>query len=113
MESFETRISRLEYYQRLLFQLLDEDKIRFYKLIVESNLQEWEVDDLFKTCELLSKEYKKQKAEGLVIFTPLLTQFINLLHPNLKVEKTVEALLKQGLYIPLMTEFDSLLKKSK
>ncbi|MFC4322156.1 DUF1878 family protein [Litchfieldia salsa] len=112
MESLEARVNRLEYYQKLLLQLLDKEKVNFYKLIVESNLQENEVNDLLNLCELMSIEYKKQKAEGLVIFSPLLTQFAGLLNPKLNIKNTIEALLKQGLFVPVMTEFYDLLKEN-
>jgi len=111
MESLERRIERLEYYQRLMFNLLDNEKASFYRLIVEANLTKEDVDELFKLCENLSNEYQKQKAEGLVFFTPLLTQFVGLLHPNLDVGKTVEVLLSQRKYVPLMNEFRKLIEE--
>ncbi|WP_078548950.1 DUF1878 family protein [Litchfieldia alkalitelluris] len=113
MESLETRISRLEYYQRLLIQLLDEERYRFYRLITTANLTEGEVEELLRLCESLSKELKKQKAEGLVIFSPLLTQFAGSLHPKLEVSETIDVLLNQGLFVPLLTVFKELLKKGE
>ncbi len=105
MESLEARIERLEYYQKLLLKMLNQQNGHFYKMIIEESLSEKEVEELINLCELMSKEYKKQKAEGYVIFIPLLTQFAGLLHPKLEVEKIVEVFLKQGWYVDLMTEF--------
>jgi hypothetical protein len=111
MSTLEQRIAKLEYYHSLLLQMVDIEKKPFYYLIMQAGLTKEEVDETLKLCETLSEEYAKQKAEGFVVFTPLLTQFAGMLHPNLPLEQTIEALLKQQMFVPLMSEFQQLLKK--
>jgi hypothetical protein len=110
LESLESRVERLEYYQKILFELIDNEKVHLYKLIVEANLTKADVEDLFTLCEAMNSEYETQKAEGLVVFTPLLTQFVGSLHPNLDVEKTIEVFLKQGSFVAMMKEFKDTIK---
>jgi hypothetical protein len=113
MDTMEERLRRLEFYQSLLIEMIDGDKYPFYKLVMQLNLSEEEVHQLFLLCEELSIEYEKQKAEGFVIFNPLLTQFAGMLPPKLDVEETIYALYKQGLFTPLMEEFQHILKEMK
>ncbi|WP_010283529.1 DUF1878 family protein [Bacillus timonensis] len=109
METIEERLERLEYYQTLILKLLDDKLSPFYKLIMEAKLTKREVEQLFNTCEELSKEYKIQKAEGLISFTPLLTQFVGMLHPSLDPRTTINALAKERKYTPLMNEFKGII----
>ncbi|MBA2874801.1 YhaI family protein [Thermaerobacillus caldiproteolyticus] len=113
MGALEERIAKLEYYQSLLMEMIDETKKPFYHLVIQANLTKEEVDEVIELCEHLSKEYEKQKEEGLTIFTPLLLHFAGMLNPNLPLEKTVDALLKQQMFVPLMTEFQKLIKEIK
>lgn len=104
MASIEERLEKLEYYQSLLMEMVDYDKKPFYALVIKANLTKAEVEEIFRLCELLSKKYKKQKAEGLVVFTPLLTEFAGMLTPKLDVEQTIEMMIKQNMFIPLMNQ---------
>jgi len=113
VESLESRIERLEFYQQLLLETLDRENADFYKLIVGANLTKEEVNALYKLCEDLNVELQMQKAEGLVVFSPLLTQFAGLLHPNLNVERTIEVFLNKGMFIALMQEFKKVLNKNE
>jgi Protein of unknown function (DUF1878) len=109
MDTLEERIAKLEYYQSLLLEMIDETKKPFYQLIIKANLTKEEVDEVIQLCQHLSEEYKKQKAEGLIVFTPLLTQFAGMLHPNLPLEQTIDALLRQNMFVPLMQEFKKMI----
>ncbi|MDF0726908.1 DUF1878 family protein [Cytobacillus sp. S13-E01] len=113
MESLEARIERLEYYQALLFELLDVEKIALYKLIVKAQMTKNEVEEFLSLCDKMNEQYKKQKAEGLIVFTPLLTEFVGMLHPNLDAEETVKSLLTHGIYVPLMNEFKKIMNTIK
>ena len=113
VESLESRVERLEFYQQLLLETLEKENAEFYKLIVGAKLTKEDVNELYMLCERMNVEFQKQKAEGLVIFTPLLTQFAGLLHPKLNVEKTIEVLLNKGIYVALMKEFKKLLYKKE
>lgn len=111
MDTIENRIAKLEYYQSLLLEMIDETKKPFYHLIIKANLAKHEVDDVLKLCETLSEEYEKQKAEGFVMFTPLLTHFAGMLHPKLPLDQTIDALLQQNMFVPLMKEFKKLISE--
>ncbi|MBS2771733.1 YhaI family protein [Anoxybacillus rupiensis] len=106
----EKRMAKLEYHRSLLLQMVDESKNPFYSLVITADLAKEEVEEVLSLCEELNKEYEKQKAEGLTIFTPLLLHFAGMLHPRLPLEKTIDALLKQRLFVPLMQEFKKLIE---
>src|SRR5690606_17991457 len=109
MESIEERLERLEYYQSLIIPLIEDKLSPFHKIIIEANLSKRDVEDLLDICEELSTEYKKQKAEGFIDFTPLLTQFVGMLHHNLDPETTINVLAQERRYTPLMHEFKGII----
>jgi Protein of unknown function (DUF1878) len=104
MNSFEKRLETLEYYQTLLLQMIDSNRFPFYRLVMEKGLSKEEIEDIYRLCNELSFLHEEQKAQGLVIFTDLLTQFVGQLNAKLDIVETVQALLKQGLYSSLMKE---------
>ncbi len=99
------KLNKLEYHQSLLLKMTQSSKEALYKLIIEKSLSEDEVERFYNSCEKMSKVFEEQKAEGFVYFHPLYEKFIADLHPKLSVEEVILACLKQGLYVPLMTEF--------
>jgi len=105
------KLKMLEYHQSLLLKMNISTSEAFYKLIIEKSLSEEEVNQLYRKCEQLSIDYEEQKAEGFVYFHPLFQKFIQVLPPKLTVEEVIFACLKQGLYVPLMTEFKKYLNK--
>lgn len=111
MSRIEERISKLEYHIELLLKQAKVDQFPFDLLVIRAQLDREDVTDIMNLCEKLSMELKKQKAEGFVTFTPLLTKFKQGLHPNLPLEQTIHALLAEGKYELLMTEFLQLMKK--
>jgi len=111
MESIEERLERLEYYQSLILPLLRDKLSPLHQLIMEAKLTKKDVEDLLDLCEEMSIEYKKQKAEGLICFTPLLTQFVGMLHPHLDPKTTIDVLAKVRKYTPLMYEFKGIINK--
>jgi Protein of unknown function (DUF1878) len=111
MESIEERLERLEYYQSLILPLLGDKLSPFHQLIMEAKLTKKDVEDLLDLCEEMSIKYKKQKAEGLICFTPLLTQFVGMLHPHLDPKTTIDVLAKEREYTPLMYEFKGIINK--
>ncbi|ADI27848.1 MULTISPECIES: YhaI family protein [Geobacillus] len=110
MESLEKRVAKLEFHQSLLMEMIDETKKPFYSLIIRADLTKEEVDAFLAFCQELADQYEQQKAEGLTMFTPLLVQFAGMLHPNLPLEQTVDALLAQQMFVPLMTELKTLIR---
>ncbi|MEH7381570.1 DUF1878 family protein [Bacillus sp. JJ1533] len=113
MESIEERIARLEYYQSLILPLLDDKLPPFYRLIMDAGLTQTDVEALLNACEQLSIDYKKQKAEGFIGFTPLLTQFVGMLHPRLDPEATIDVLAKERKFAPLMHELKGIIDAIK
>lgn len=98
------KIKLLEYHQSLLLQMISQSKDAFYKLIIEKGIGEEEVRKFRKHCDELSKKMEEQKAEGFVYFYPLFKEFTINLPPDMQAEEVIHACLKQGLYIPLMSE---------
>ncbi|RSK26322.1 DUF1878 family protein [Bacillus sp. HMF5848] len=113
METLEKRVERLEYYHTLLLQYIGPDKAPFYYYVMECRLSQQEVEDFLQNCERLNNEYKKQKAEGFVIFTPLLEDFRQLIPNVLDLEKTIDTLLAQHMFKPIMEEFKQLFYKDR
>ncbi len=103
MDTVEQRIERLEYYQKLMIGLVETERWPFHHLVMKRQLSETEVGALFQMCEELTEEYKKQKAEGFVGFSPLLHTFKQLLNPKLSSLEVIDALYHEQLYMPLMT----------
>ncbi|MBA2877482.1 hypothetical protein HNR63_000516 [Anoxybacillus kamchatkensis] len=107
--SIEQRIEKLEYYCSLMLDMIAPETKPFYALVIRHGLTKEEVEHTLRLCEQLSEQYKQQKEEGFVIFTSLLHEFASALHPNLPLAETIDALKKQQLFVPLMTEFQRLL----
>jgi hypothetical protein len=103
MESIEQRLERLEYYHKLMVELVESEKWPFHQLVMKRQLTEVEVMELFGVCEELTEEYKRQKAEGFVGFSPLLHTFKHRLNPKLALIEVIEALHQERLFLPLMT----------
>ncbi|QGQ44529.1 DUF1878 family protein [Metabacillus sediminilitoris] len=110
MDSLEKRLETLEYYQTLLLQMIEPNHFPFYRLVMEKGLSRREIEEVFTFCNELSYLHEEQKAQGLVIFTDLLTQFAGQLNPKLDIFETVQAMSKQGLYSSLMSDFLVLMK---
>lgn len=105
LQAIVEKIKMLEYHQSLLLKMNKSTSEAFFKLIIEKSLSEEEVNQFYKKCDQLSKQYKEQKAEGFVYFQPLFEKFIRELHPKLDAKEVIFACLTQGLYVPIMTEF--------
>ncbi|MED1202434.1 DUF1878 family protein [Heyndrickxia acidicola] len=101
-ELLEQKIASLKFHQRLLMKMVKKEGNEFFTLVIEEKLSEMEVQDFYKLCETLSKEYKEQKADKFVFFFPLFKKFIEELNPKLDAKETIIACLKQKLYPELM-----------
>ncbi|MGM0876263.1 MAG: DUF1878 family protein [Bacillota bacterium] len=110
MDSLEKRLETLEYYQTLLLQMIESTPFPFYRLVMERGLNKGEIEDIYRLCNELSFLHEEQKAQGLVIYTDLLTQFAGQLNSKLDIVETVQAMSKQGLYSSLMKDFLALMK---
>jgi hypothetical protein len=103
VEPIEQRLERLEYYHKLMIELVETSKWPFHHLVMVKQLSEYEVRELFALCEALMDEYKTQKAEGFVSFVPLLHTFKQSLNPKLSALEVIQALNQENLFVPLMT----------
>ncbi|MBS4188771.1 DUF1878 family protein [Bacillus sp. FJAT-49705] len=103
------KIDRLEYQNKLLLKIIENNNQEFYKLVIKNSLAEKEVSAFIYLCEDLSKKLEEQKAEGFVYFHPLFNKFTQHLHPRLEPKEVVKACIKQSLYLPLMKEFQNYL----
>lgn len=104
METFEKRLARLEYYQKLLINMVEPSRFPFYQMVIQKGLTEEEVTEVFYVCDELMKEYEAQKQLGFVGFRSLLIRFVGMLHPRLTPKETIVKLMQQGLYVPLMEQ---------
>ncbi|MGE6261008.1 DUF1878 family protein [Heyndrickxia sporothermodurans] len=102
MESFEQRLDRIEFHQKLLMKMIVENHFDFYKIIIEKQLREKEVEAFYKLCEQLNEEIEVQKEDHFVFFSPLYKKFKEELHPKLDPKEVVHACLKQNLFPELM-----------
>ncbi|MEK5522273.1 DUF1878 family protein [Heyndrickxia sporothermodurans] len=102
MESIEQRLERIEFHQKLLLKMISESQYDFYRIVIENQLQEKDVEDFYKLCETLHKESEEQKADKFVFFSPLFKKFKEELHPNLDPEQVIQACLKQNIFPELM-----------
>lgn len=100
------KINKLEYHQKLLMQIVDNPNKEFFKLVIENSLEEKDVQEFLMLCEKMDKEWEEQKAEGFVYFLPLFQKFSIQLHSRLQPEMVIHACIKQGLFFPLMNEFN-------
>jgi hypothetical protein len=99
------KILMLEYHQKLLLKMLDNNQNHpFYRLVIEKSLREEDVRAFFQFCDELSNDLAEQKAEGFVHFYPLYEKFKSALHPNLQPEEVIKSCLSQQLYTHLMSE---------
>ncbi|MBM7702685.1 DUF1878 family protein [Metabacillus iocasae] len=111
MESLESRVNRLEYYIELLSESAVLQGRPFVELVIKRELTKEEASEIYRLCEELNKVYDEQKAEGFVDFTPLLTQFVGMLNHKLTPNETIQAIMKEGMYLPLMNEFVSIIER--
>ena len=109
MNSIEKRLETLEYYQSLLLKIVEPAKFPFYHLVMSKGLSKEEIEEVLMICEELSRLHEEQKAQGLVIFTDLLTRFAGQLNPKLDLYETIQALHRQNLYSSLMDDFVDLM----
>jgi hypothetical protein len=70
-----------------------------YRLLIHNRVEKQQVEPFLAFCELLNKKYKLQKAEGLLLYHPLLTEFKKMLPTSLPLEDTIQATVQQGILL--------------
>ncbi|WP_163101698.1 DUF1878 family protein [Peribacillus alkalitolerans] len=107
LEKLYEKVETLQFHQQLMLMMLGDVKDQLYVLIIKKNLSKQEAEELLELCENVSKEYKKQKAEGFLNFNPLLQELNNKMNSKITIKELVEACRKQGVYTEVMNEFHS------
>jgi hypothetical protein len=113
MTTYRKQIETMQYHLSLLLQTIDKEKFPFYYILVKNQIEKEEIENFLQFCENMNKNYEMQKAEGLLWYAPLLTEFEKALPQKLVLRETVEAMEKQNLFRPLMLEFLKLMKKRR
>ena len=108
MRSINEEIAILRFHQRLLLKLIHHPEAKLDYLFVEKNFTEKEAEELLKTCDVLSKRFEIEKAEGYMNFRPLFSQLEKSLNPKTTIKECIEACLSQGLYVSFMKEMSKL-----
>lgn len=108
MSDLEKRVEILEYHMQLLLNMSNRNQYPFDFMIVAKGLSKQEVNELMNLCQELDRQYKEQKAQGLLYYTDLLTLFAGQLNEKLDVNETIDAMLKQGMFKELMADFKRL-----
>ncbi|MFD2681042.1 DUF1878 family protein [Bacillus seohaeanensis] len=104
MDELVKRLEKLEYYQKLLAEMVSKDRYPFYCLIIEHGLTKQEVESFYQLCDRLNKKRKEQKAEEFVYYTPLFKEFQLNIPVKLNVVEVIESCLKQKIYTNLMLQ---------
>ncbi|MFJ7752388.1 DUF1878 family protein [Peribacillus muralis] len=106
MRNLNEEIDILRFHQGLLLNLIRNPKARLDFLLVEKNFTKKEAEDLLELCDILSKRYEIEKAEGYMNFRPLFNQFERKVNPKITTKECIDACLSQGLYVSFMREMD-------
>jgi hypothetical protein len=101
------------FHVQLLSKILNLDDYPVVKLVIENNLSKEESEKLFHLLNKLNNQYKIQKEEGFLDFTPLLVEFAGMLNEKLDPDKTIFALEQEGHYPALMKEFRNIIETEK
>jgi hypothetical protein len=76
-------MANLEYYQRLLVQMVDAEKYPFYLSVMKTGLSAEEIEDIHRICAELEQMLAEQKEQGLLDYMSLLTLFAGQLNHKL------------------------------
>ena len=113
MDDLHEKLERMEYHLELLMKHVKSEDFPFDMLIMKEKWDKETVDNILEVCEYMSKEVKKQKAEGFVTFPSLIKLLENSIPTKVPTIKVMEALFKQNMYAPLMKELLNTIKKMK
>ena len=106
MRSVNEEIEMLRFHQRLLLKLIRNPQAKLDYLFVEKNFTRREAEELHALCDMLSKRYEIEKAEGYMNFRPLFSQLEKNLNPKTTIKECIEACLSQGVYVSFMKEME-------
>ncbi|WP_285767649.1 DUF1878 family protein [Peribacillus sp. SI8-4] len=106
MRNINEEIDILRFHQGLLLNLIRNPKARLDFLFVEKNFTKREAEELLELCDIMSKRYEIEKAEGYMNFQPLFNQFERKVNSKITTKECIDACLSQGLYVSFMREMD-------
>ncbi|MFB6801098.1 DUF1878 family protein [Peribacillus butanolivorans] len=106
MGNINEEIEILRFHQQLLLNLIRNPEAKLDFLFVEKNFTKKEAEELLDTCDILSKRFEIEKAEGYMNFRPLFIQFEKRLNPKITIKECINACLSQGLYVSFMKEMN-------
>ncbi|MFE4349181.1 DUF1878 family protein [Peribacillus butanolivorans] len=106
MGNINEEIEILRFHQQLLLNLIRNPDAKLDFLFVEKNFTKKEAEELLETCDILSKRFEIEKAEGYMNFRPLFIQFEKRLNPKITIKECINACLSQGLYVSFMKEMN-------
>ncbi|MFE4240832.1 DUF1878 family protein [Peribacillus butanolivorans] len=106
MGNINEEIEILRFHQQLLLNLIRNPEAKLDFLFVEKNFTKKEAEELLETCDVLSKRFEIEKAEGYMNFRPLFIQFEKRLNPKITIKECINACLSQGLYVSFMKEMN-------
>ncbi|PJN86717.1 DUF1878 family protein [Bacillus sp. mrc49] len=106
MRNINEEIDILRFHQGLLLNLIRNPEARLDFLFVEKNFTKLEAEALLGLCDILSKRYEIEKAEGYMNFRPLFNQLERKVNPKITTKECIDACLSQGLYVSFMREMD-------
>ncbi|HHY21993.1 MAG TPA: DUF1878 family protein [Bacilli bacterium] len=96
------QIGKVEFYQRLLAEMVSEERFSFYRLVIEKGLSEAEMQEVIQVVTELDQQFEEQKEMGYIHFSSLLVHFAGMLNPKLKPYEAIQALKSQGICVNLM-----------
>ncbi|AXN40113.1 DUF1878 family protein [Peribacillus butanolivorans] len=106
MGNINEEIEILRFHQQLLLNLIRNPEAKLDFLFVEKNFTKKEAEELLESCDILSKRFEIEKAEGYMNFRPLFIQFEKRLNPKITIKECINACLSQGLYVSFMKEMN-------
>ncbi|PEJ36945.1 hypothetical protein CN689_03620 [Peribacillus butanolivorans] len=106
MGNINEEIEILRFHQQLLLNLIRNPEAKLDFLFVEKNFTKKEAEELLVSCDILSKRFEIEKAEGYMNFRPLFIQFEKRLNPKITIKECINACLSQGLYVSFMKEMN-------
>ncbi|MET3317296.1 UNVERIFIED_ORG: hypothetical protein ABIC97_000380 [Peribacillus simplex] len=106
MGNINEEIEILRFHQQLLLNLIRNPEAKLDFLFVEKNFTKKEAEELLGACDILSKRFEIEKAEGYMNFRPLFIQFEKRLNPKITIKECINACLSQGLYVSFMKEMN-------
>jgi hypothetical protein len=104
-------LNRLTFHQKLLVETIDADRYPWYRFIIERNLDEEAVRDVYALLQELEREGEKLREAGTLDRTPPLLHYVGMLHLTLDPFMTARALYEQGLYTKVTAELIELMKE--